>query len=60
MKIARSPENATLASVLCADSSTVATSSIRTKPPSLALTVMRLNWSTFCRSVLAVTLETMK
>jgi len=51
---------ATLASVLCAASSTVATSCIRTKPPSLALITIRLNWSTFCRSVLVVTLETMK
>lgn len=43
MKIARSPENATLLSVLCAASSTVATSSIRTKPPPCALTIIRLN-----------------
>ena len=43
MKIACSPLKATLASVLCAASSTVAMSSMRTKPPSLDLTIMRLN-----------------
>ena len=60
MKMARSPLKATLASVLCAASSTVAMSSMRTKPPSLALTIIRLNWLTSVRPVLVVTLETMK
>ena len=43
MKIACSPLNATLASVLWAASSTVAISSMRTKPPSFDFTIMRLN-----------------
>ena len=43
MKIACSPLKATLASVDCAASSTVAMSSMRTKPPSFAFTIMRLN-----------------
>ena len=60
MKIACSPLKATLASELCAASSTVAMSSMRTKPPSFDLTIMRLNCWTFCRSVLVETLETMK